>query len=86
MGSWAGHLEHGFIVLGWRQRGGFPWVNPISRGTAGAESLRIRIGNVVTPGEFIEPAEQSTGGIFMCLSMCVSADVYMYRLVLINGY
>lgn len=57
--------------------------DPLSRGTAGAESLRIRTGNVFTPGKFINPAEQSTGGLFM---FRVSADVYMYCLELMNGY
>lgn len=42
---------------------------PKSPGTAGAESLGIRIGNVFTPGEFMEPAEEATVCVFQHMGM-----------------
>lgn len=57
---------------------------PMPHGTAGAETFRIRVGNVFTPGDFMEPAEEATGGVFMCLSVCVCisalVNVHMYVL------
>lgn len=57
---------------------------PMPHGTAGAETLRIRVGNVFTPGHFMEPAEEATGGVFMCPSVCVciSALVHVHMYVL----
>lgn len=89
------NMDLGYRGGGKGERGGVVLVHPsvlrgpMSHGTAGAETLRIRTGNVFTPGKFIEPAEQSTGGIFMCPSMCVFQQMCMYtstyRHVLMNG-
>lgn len=58
--------------------------SPMPHGTAGAETLRNRVGNVFTPGDFMEPAEEATRGVFMCLSVCVCIStlvhVHMYVL------